>query len=142
MRNKEWEQSLYDHQHAMIVRLDKFRKRDQTIPLSNDEIMAIEHAFQLLVASMLDLASYVLKNHYQADVIPREKVLAALLSHQDITPQQATQIESLIQLRDRILHDYLDENFQELEEAMSLRRYSLVEVLTKGWIAQLDSKEL
>ena len=41
-------------------------------------------------------------------------------------------------LREKILHNYLDKNFDRLEESMSLRRYSLVEALTKGWLAQLD----
>jgi hypothetical protein len=42
-------------------------------------------------------------------------------------------------LRDKILHDYLEESFVNLEEAMTLRRYSLVEVLTKEWITRLSS---
>ncbi|MBJ7555692.1 HepT-like ribonuclease domain-containing protein [Marinomonas spartinae] len=139
MRDIEWEQSLYRHQHDMIVRLDKFRKRDKSLTLTKDESMAIEHAFQLLVASMLDLARYVLKHHYQVSISSRDEVFAQLVSHNDVTLQQAEQIRFLIELRDKILHDYLSENFDMLEDAMSLRRYSLVETLTQEWLAQLDN---
>jgi hypothetical protein len=58
-----------------------------------------------------------------------------------VTYEQSAQIETLIQLREKILHDYLDENFALLNQAMDLRRYSLVEVLAKEWIARLDSTE-
>lgn len=138
MRNTQWEESLYKHQHAMITRLDKFRKRDDNHPLSDDEKMAIEHAFQLLIASMMDLARYVLKHHYQTEVLAREDIVDALLAHRDVTFEQAEQIRFLINVREKILNDYLENNFDALREAMSLRRYSLVEALTKEWVAHLS----
>ncbi|MGO2233233.1 DUF86 domain-containing protein [Marinomonas sp. UCMA 3892] len=139
MRDIEWETSLYEHQHAMIKRLDAFRKGAKTVEYSKDETMVIEHSFQLLVASMLDLARYVLKHHYKTEISSRKEVLNALIANKDVTYEQAEQIRSLITLRDKILHDYLDENFADLEEAMTLRRYSLVEVLTKEWITRLSN---
>lgn len=139
MRDVEWETSLYDHQHAMIKRLDTFRKRSASIQYTKDEIMVIEHSFQLLVASMLDLARYVLKHHYKTDITSRKEVLNALVLNKDVTYEQAEQIKFLVVLRDKILHDYLEESFVNLEEAMKLRRYSLVEVLTKEWITRLSS---
>ncbi|ETI58424.1 hypothetical protein [Marinomonas profundimaris] len=139
MRDVEWETSLYDHQHAMIKRLDTFRKRSASIQYTKDEIMVIEHSFQLLVASMLDLARYVLKHHYKTDISSRKEVLNALVLNKDVTYEQAEQIKFLVVLRDKILHDYLEESFVNLEEAMKLRRYSLVEVLTKEWITRLSS---
>ncbi len=139
MRNTEWETSLYEHQHAMIKRLDDFRKRAKTADYSKDDIMVIEHSFQLLVASMLDLARYVLQHHYNTDISSRKEVLDALIANKDVTYEQAEQIRTLIQLRDKVLHDYLEENFADLEEAMKLRRYSLVEVLTKEWTTRLSS---
>ncbi|BDX02159.1 hypothetical protein MACH16_09070 [Marinomonas pontica] len=139
MRDSEWENSLYDHQHAMIKRLDTFRKRPAATEYSKDEIMVIEHSFQLLVASMLDLARYVLEHHYKTEVPSRKEVLNALVANKDVTYEQAEQIRALIILRDKILHDYLDENFGYLEEAMTLRRYGLVEILTKEWITRLSS---
>lgn len=141
MRNIEWEESLYKHQHAMIKRLDAFRKGTKEVEYSKDEIMIIEHSFQLLVASMLDLAKYVLNHHYQTKVSSRKEVLDALILNKDVTHEQATQINSLILLRDQVLHDYLEENFVDLKEAMTLRRYSLVEVLTKEWTTRLSSTE-
>ncbi|RBO85082.1 MULTISPECIES: HepT-like ribonuclease domain-containing protein [Marinomonas] len=141
MRDLNWENALYDHQHSMIKRLDSFRKQTKNGEYSRDEIMVIEHSFQLLVASMLDLAKYVLKHHYQAEVHARKDVLDALISHQDVTFEQAEQIKYLIQLRDTILHDYLEENFDDLAEAMTLKRYSLVEVLTKEWVSRLANLE-
>lgn len=139
MRNKEWELSLIEHQHSMIQRLDKFRKQKKKESISQDEKMVIEHSFQLLVASMLDLATYVLLNHYQTEVTSREDVLGLLLEHKDITFEQGEQMKALIHLREQILFDYLDENFSFLESAMDLRRYSLVEVLAKEWITQLSN---
>ncbi|BFM51068.1 HepT-like ribonuclease domain-containing protein [Marinomonas sp. THO17] len=139
MRNPDWENALYDHQHSMIKRLDSFRKQANSKPYDSDEMMIIEHSFQLLVASMLDLARYVLKHHYQVEVSSREDVLEALVNNKDVTFEQAEQIKYLIKLRDIILHDYLEENFDQLAEAMTLRRYSLVEVLTKEWITRLSS---
>lgn len=139
MRDIEWENSLYEHQHTMIKRLDAFRKGAKVVEYSKDETMVIEHSFQLLVASMLDLARYVLKHHYKTEISSRKEVLNALIAHKEVTYEQAEQIRSLIVLRDRILHDYLDENFADLEEAMTLRRYSLVEVLTKEWITRLSN---
>jgi uncharacterized protein YutE (UPF0331/DUF86 family) len=139
MRDVEWETSLYEHQHAMIKRLDAFRKRPASVVYSKDEIMVIEHSFQLLVASMLDLAQYVLKHHYKTDISSRKEVLDALISNKDVTYEQAEQIKFLVVLRDKILHDYLEESFVNLEEAMTLRRYSLVEALTKEWITRLSS---
>jgi len=139
MRDVEWENALYEHQHAMIKRLDTFRKRSASVAYSKDEIMVIEHSFQLLVASMLDLAKYVLKHHYKTEISSRKDVLNALLLHKDVTYEQAEQIKFLVVLRDKILHDYLEESFVNLEEAMTLRRYSLVEVLTKEWITRLSS---
>jgi uncharacterized protein YutE (UPF0331/DUF86 family) len=123
----------------MIKRLDAFRKGAKTVEYSKDETMVIEHSFQLLVASMLDLARYVLKHHYKTEISSRNEVLNALIVNKDVTYEQAEQIRSLIVLRDQILHDYLEENFADLEEAMTLRRYSLVEVLTKEWITRLSS---
>ncbi|QUX94899.1 hypothetical protein C0J08_05505 [Marinomonas sp. CT5] len=140
MRNTEWENSLYEHQHSMIKRLDEFRKGAKAVNYSKDEIMIIEHSFQLLVASMLDLAKYVLKHHYKAEVSSRKDVLNALIGNKDVTYEQAEQMRFLIQLRDKVLHDYLEENFSQLEEAMTLRRYSLVEVLTKEWINRLSNQ--
>ncbi|TPE52800.1 DUF86 domain-containing protein [Maribrevibacterium harenarium] len=137
MRDKQWEQALYDHQHAMIKRLDSHRKKDKTDSLTSDEIMAVEHAFQLLVASMLDLAKYVLKNHYQVNIENRSEVLASLLEHKEVTFEQGEQIRALVELRDKILYDYLEQNFETLSEALALRRYGLVEVLTKEWTARL-----
>jgi uncharacterized protein YutE (UPF0331/DUF86 family) len=142
MRNTEWEKSLYEHQHAMIKRLDAFRKAAKTVAYSKDDIMIIEHSFQLLVASMLDLAQYVLKNHYKAEISSRKEVLHALIKNKDVTYEQAEQIRSLIALRDKILNDYLEEHFADLQEAMTLRRYSLVEVLTKEWVARLSNQEV
>ncbi|MDE8602086.1 hypothetical protein M3I01_003975 [Marinomonas sp. RSW2] len=139
MRNVEWETSLYEHQHAMIKRLDAFRKRPASVAYSKDEIMVIEHSFQLLVTSMLDLARYVLKHHYKTDISSRKEVLHALILNKDVTYEQAEQIKFLVVLRDKILHDYLEKSFVNLEEAMTLRRYSLVEVLTKEWITRLSS---
>jgi uncharacterized protein YutE (UPF0331/DUF86 family) len=139
MRDVEWETSLYEHQHAMIKRLDAFRKRSASVAYSKDEIMVIEHSFQLLVASMLDLARYVLKHHYKTDISSRKEVIHALILNKDVTYEQAEQIKFLVVLRDKILHDYLEESFVNLEEAMTLRRYSLVEVLTKEWITRLSS---
>ena len=123
----------------MIKRLDAFRKRPASVVYSKDEIMVIEHSFQLLVASMLDLAQYVLKHHYKTDISSRKEVLDALISNKDVTYEQAEQIKFLVVLRDKILHDYLEESFVNLEEAMTLRRYSLVEALTKEWITRLSS---
>ena len=137
MRDKQWEQALYDHQHAMIKRLDSHRKKDKAAGLTNDEIMAVEHAFQLLVASMLDLAKYVLQNHYQVNIEDRSEVLDSLLEHQEVTFEQGEQIRALVELRDKILYDYLEQNFETLSEALALRRYGLVEVLTKEWTARL-----
>ncbi len=139
MRNTEWEMSLIEHQHSMIQRLDKFRKQKNKDTISRDERMVIEHSFQLLVASMLDLATYVLSNHYQTEVTSRKDVLNSLLEHQDITFEQGEQMKALIDLREKVLFDYLDENFTLLESAMDLRRYSLVEVLAKEWITQLSN---
>ena len=139
MRDKAWEQSLYEHQHAMIKRLDVHRKKERSAPLTTDEVMAVEHTFQLLVASMLDLAIYLLRHHYKVDVESRDQVLEALLEHKDVTYEQGEQIRVLIELRQKILFDYLDENFEELSSALSLRRYGLVEILTKEWTARLDS---
>jgi uncharacterized protein YutE (UPF0331/DUF86 family) len=139
MRDAEWESSLYDHQHEMIKRLDAYRKRPSGAGYNKDETMVIEHSFQLLVASMLDLARYVLEHHYNAEVVSRREVLNALVAHNDVTYEQAEQIRTLIALRDKILHDYLDENFAGLKEAMTLRRYGLVEILTKEWITRLSS---
>lgn len=139
MRNPDWENALYEHQHSMIRRLDGFRKRANSTPYDNDEMMIIEHSFQLLVASMLDLARYVLKHHYQVEISSRDEVLEALISNKDVTFEQAEQIKYLIKLRDTILHDYLEENFDQLAEAMNLRRYSLVEVLTKEWVTRLSN---
>ena len=139
MRDKAWEQSLYEHQHAMIKRLDVHRKKERNTPLTTDEVMAVEHTFQLLVASMLDLAIYLLRHHYEVDVESRDQVLEALLEHKDVTYEQGEQIRVLIELRQKILFDYLDENFEELSSALSLRRYGLVEILTKEWTARLDS---
>ncbi|MBJ7539642.1 hypothetical protein [Marinomonas transparens] len=139
MRNLQWEKSLYEHQHAMTKHLDKFRKRNKNIELSVDEIMVIQHSFQLLVASMLDLAQYVLKHHYQTETTSRKDVLKALIQHKDVTYEQAEQMKHLISLRDQILYDYLEEHFASLEEAMALRRYSLVEMLTKEWTNRLSS---
>ncbi|RBP81925.1 hypothetical protein EBI01_11360 [Marinomonas rhizomae] len=139
MRDLEWEKSLYEHQHMMIKRLDLFRKGAQMVAYSKDETMVIEHSFQLLVASMLDLARYVLKHHYKIEISSRKEVLNALIVNKDVTYEQAEQIRSLIMLRDKILYDYLDENFSDLKEAMTLRRYSLVEVLTKEWITRLSN---
>lgn len=138
MRDLSWEDALYSHQHKMIQRLDRYRKRDKSIEITDDEKMVIEHSFQLLVASMLDLARYVLEHHYQVDVSGRDDVLEALLEHQDVTFEQGQQIRTLVQLREKILYDYLDENFDVLAQAMDLRRYSLVEVLTKEWTARLS----
>lgn len=142
MRNIEWEQSLYEHQHAMIKRLDAFRKAAKTVAYSKDDMMIIEHSFQLLVASMLDLAQYVLKHHYKTEISSRKEVLHALITNKDVTYEQAEQIRSLILLRDKILNDYLEEHFADLDEAMKLRRYSLVEVLTKEWTTRLSTKDL
>ena len=139
MRNVEWETALYEHQHAMIKRLDAFRKRRSPVAYSKDETMIIEHSFQLLVASMLDLARYVLKHHYHTDISSRKEVLNALILNKDVTYEQAEQIKFLVVLRDKILHDYLEESFVNLEEAMTLRRYSLVEALTKEWITRLSN---
>lgn len=139
MRDKNWEQSLYEHQHAMIQRLDTHRKKERSTPLSQDEVMAVEHTFQLLIASMLDLARYMLKHHYGTDDLTRDQVLEALLEHQDVTYEQGEQIRALIDLRQKILFDYLEENFEVLSAALQLRRYGLVEVLTKEWTARLDS---
>ncbi|MCZ2721738.1 hypothetical protein O1D97_08755 [Marinomonas sp. 15G1-11] len=141
MRNKEWEQALLEHQHAMIKRLDTFRKQKKKELINQDEKMVIEHSFQLLVASMLDLAKYILQNHYQIDVSSRKEVLNHLLENKDITFEQGEQMKVLIELREQILFDYLDENFSHLENAMDLRRYSLVEMLTKEWITQLSSTQ-
>lgn len=141
MRDKNWEKQLYDHQHAMIKRLDTHRRKDKSEPLSQDEIMAVEHSFQLLVASMLDLARYMLEHHYKVDITQRKNVLDALLKHGDVTYEQGEQIRALVELRDKILFDYLEENFGLLSSALSLRRYSLVEVLTKEWTARLDNSE-
>lgn len=137
MRNLEWEDSLYQHQHQMIKRLDTYRKLPTFDDLSADDKMVIEHSFQLLVASMLDLAKYVLKHHYKAKVQERNEVLEALLEHQDVTYEQGEQMRMLIEIRENILFDYLDENFNILKQAMELRRYSLVEVLTKEWTTRL-----
>ncbi|NLQ18174.1 hypothetical protein HGG82_11150 [Marinomonas sp. M1K-6] len=139
MRNLEWESSLYEHQHAMIKRLDAFRKGAKAVDYTKDDIMIIEHSFQLLVASMLDLARYVLKHHYDTDIRLRKDVLNALIAHKEVTYEQAEQIRTLILLRDNILQDYLEENFADLKEAMTLRRYSLVEVLTKEWTTRLSN---
>lgn len=138
MRDKNWENAIYEHQHAMIARLDVHRQKERTTALTQDEIMAVEHTFQLLIASMLDLAMYVLKQHYNVRIERREQVLEALLEHQDVTFEQGEQIKALITLRQKILFDYLDESFDELSSALSLRRYALVEVLTKEWTARLD----
>lgn len=139
MRDKSWEKSLYEHQHEMIKRLDVHRQKDRTDHLTKDEIMAVEHTFQLLVASMLDFASYLLKHHYDVIIERREQVLDGLLEHKDVTHEQGEQIRVLVELRQRILFDYLNENFEELSKALSLRRYSLVEVLTQEWTKRLDS---
>ncbi|PYF78672.1 hypothetical protein DFP75_11191 [Marinomonas alcarazii] len=139
MRDVEWETSLYNHQHEMIKRLDAYRKRSSGANYSKDETMVIEHSFQLLVAFMIDLARYVLEHHYETVVTSRKEVLNALIAHNDVTYEQAEQMRTLISLRDKILHDYLDENFKDLEEAMTLRRYGLVEILTKEWITRLSS---
>ncbi len=139
MRDKTWEQSLYDHQHIMIKHLDIHRQKERTEPLSTDERMAVEHAFQLLVASMLDFARYILEHHYNHKVNTREEVLEALIKHKDVTYEQGQQIEALIELRNKILNDYLNENFELLSSALALRRYALVEVLTKEWTNRLDS---
>ncbi|RDL42665.1 hypothetical protein DN730_18335 [Marinomonas piezotolerans] len=139
MRDKSWEKSLYEHQHEMIKRLDVHRQKDRTDHLTKDEIMAVEHTFQLLVASMLDFASYLLKHHYDVIIERREQVLDSLLEHKDVTHEQGEQIRVLVELRQRILFDYLNENFEELSKALSLRRYSLVEVLTQEWTKRLDS---
>lgn len=139
MRNLDWEDSLYQHQHQMIKRLDTYRKQPATNELSNDDKMVIEHSFQLLVASMLDLAKYVLRHHYKTKINNRNDVLEALLEHQDVTFEQGEQMRKLIEIRENILFDYLDENFNILRQAMELRRYSLVEVLTKEWTTRLKS---
>lgn len=139
MRNLEWEDSLYQHQHQMIKRLDTYRKLPSLDNLTADDKMVIEHSFQLLVASMLDLANYVLKHHYKAKVQTRNQVLEALLEHQDVTFEQGEQMRKLIDIRENILFDYLDENFNILKQAMTLRRYSLVEVLTTEWTTRLKS---
>lgn len=139
MRDKIWEQSLYDHQHAMIQHLDIHRKRERSNSLTVDEVMAVEHAFQLLVASMLDFARYILEHHYNHEVSSREEVLDALLEHKDVTYEQGEQIKALVDLRSKILNDYLNENFELLSSALALRRYALVEVLTKEWTTRLDS---
>ena len=141
MRDKAWEQSLYEHQHAMIKRLDVHRQKERSTSLSQDEVMAVEHTFQLLVASMLDLAIYVLQHHYDVSIERRDQVLDALIKHQDVTFEQGEQIKVLVELRQKILFDYLDENFDELASALSLRRYGLVEILTKEWTARLDNNE-
>lgn len=141
MRDIEWEKSLYEHQHTMIKRLDAFRKRPKEIEYSKDEIMIIEHSFQLLVASMLDLAKYVLNHHYQTQISSRKEVVDALILNQDVTYEQAVQIRSLILLRDKVLHNYLEKNFVDLKEAMALRRYSLVEILTQEWTTRLSNSE-
>lgn len=141
MRNKEWEQALLEHQHSMIKRLDTFRKQKKNQPISQDEKMVIEHSFQLLVASILDLAKYVLLNHYEIEVSSRKDVLHHLLERKDVTFEQGEQLKALIELREKILFDYLDENFTFLENAMDLRRYSLVEMLAKEWIAQLSNSD-
>ena len=91
---------------------------------------------------MLDLAQYVLKHHYKAEISSRKEVLHALIKNKDVTYEQAEQIRSLIALRDKILNDYLEEHFADLQEAMTLRRYSLVEVLTKEWVARLSNQEV
>ncbi|TDO96422.1 HepT-like ribonuclease domain-containing protein [Marinomonas balearica] len=139
MRDIEWEKALYDHQHMMIKRLDAHRKKNKTEDLTSDERMAVEHSFQLLVASMLDLAKYVLKNHYNEDVETRDQVLDELIKHQDVTYEQGQQIASLIKIRDQILNDYLEQNFTGLNDALKIKRYALVEVLTKEWTARLES---
>lgn len=141
MRDKNWEQSLYEHQHAMIKRLDVHRQKERNAPLTQDDIMAVEHTFQLLIASMLDLARYVLKHHYDVEVSGRDHVLEALIEHKDVTFEQGEQIRALVDLRQKILFDYLEENFDVLSSALQLRRYGLVEVLTREWIARLDSTQ-
>ncbi|MCO4784655.1 MAG: hypothetical protein KC467_01920 [Marinomonas atlantica] len=141
MRDRNWEASLYEHQHEMIKRLDVHRQKDRNDQLTQDEIMAVEHTFQLLVASMLDFARYVLKHHYDVSVERRDQVLDALIEHKDVTYEQGEQIRVLVELRQKILFDYLDENFIELSSALSLRRYALVEVLTKEWTSRLGQED-
>lgn len=140
MRDRNWETSLYEHQHAMIKRLDVHRLKERSDNLTQDEIMAVEHTFQLLIASMLDLARYVLKHHYNVTVNSRDEVLDSLIEHKDVTYEQGEQIRVLVELRQKILFDYLDENFSELSSALSLRRYALVEILTKEWTARLGNE--
>ena len=78
--------------------LEKVRKPSNIRKMKQS---VIEHSFQLLVASMLDLARYVLKHHYKTEISSRKEVLNALIVNKDVTYEQAEQIRSLIILREQ-----------------------------------------
>lgn len=107
------------------MRLDLYQAESERIA---NEQSGVLHALQVLIENAIGKSKHLLKSAGEPVPVSANDTFASLEQHGDINPQEPRQWNSAIGLRNRIVHDYMNIDFQLVYELITNDRLQFIAV--------------
>ena len=95
-------------------------------PLSRLEQSGVLHALQVLIENAIGKSKHLLKSKDVTVPVSAYDAFASLEQHGLINSQELEQWNSMIGLRNRIVHDYMNIDMQLINELITKNRHQLI----------------
>lgn len=100
--------------------------------LSELEQQGVLHSLQVIIENAIGKARHLLKANHKTVPVSAYDVITAAIDSGLLPKDQRSEWAAVIDLRNRIVHDYLNVDFAVIEGLMKEKRYALVlDFLTK-----------
>ncbi len=110
-----------------LALLDEAKQRIVSgVPLSRLEQSGVLHALQVLIENAIGKSKHLLKSIEEPVPVSAYDAFASLERRGNITPQELTQWNAAIGLRNRIVHDYMNIDINFVYELITSNRHLFI----------------
>lgn len=123
MTTNNYLDSVSEHVTQCIEELDVLAKRADSSALDSIEYRAVERLLQVLIESCIGFGKQWVK-HSGLSVAPEAlKNYQLLFTHEKITRAELDLMKAVVGVRNVLVHDYLDVDYETVDEVLKGRLY-------------------
>lgn len=135
-KNENYVDSIQDHIRECIEELNDYTSDLQK--LNQKDFRGIERVLQILIEAGIGIAKRLVKKQNKLVPVGAYETFQKLCDLKYITPSELKKWESVIGLRNILVHDYLNINRNILRSILEKKEYSFIEDFMKKHISALE----
>ncbi|MBU3916407.1 DUF86 domain-containing protein [bacterium] len=120
---KETEQVTHKQVSILNIAREKMKKGEKLNPIEENGVL---HALQILIENAIGKAKHILKSIDIAVPISGYESFEELINQNRIAHKDSNEWNGIIGLRNKIVHDYMNIDFEMINEIIEKQRYQIV----------------